>query len=180
MVEKNPFLGPEWVPLARVITTFLNKSEPGTFHLNTYGLKYSMDPHRSPYIQARWDDFGELQLEASGNLICDPQLTEDQFREMEFLGWTRPDVTPDEYQEGGHGEVNPNFVRYFTEDDDLEVVADFFLTTLITVYGIQATDYFNFGEFSIPDRVAALGGLIRLKADEGNRFGSIFGLIIER
>ena len=177
-IEPNPFLGPDWLPLVRVIRTLLNFESGRNFHLNTYGLKYNLSPDRSPYIQATWSYGGQLQLEASGNLMCDPPRTEEQFKEMEFIGWTRPESTPEEYRDGAG--LNPNFVRYYDADPDLDEVADFFLTTLTAIYGITETDYFNFGEFEVPDQVDALGGLKRLKKDDGNPNGSIFGLIVEK
>ena len=110
--------------------------------------------------------------------MCDPPLTEEQFKEMEFIGWTRPEATPEEYRDGSG--LNPNFVRYYDVDPDLDEVADFFLTTLTAIYGITETDYFNFGEVGVPDQVDALGGLKRLKKDDGNPNGSIFGLMLEK
>lgn len=179
-IDQNPFLGPTWMPLVRAIRMLLGSKSKRNFHLNTYGLKYKLSPDRSPYIQATWSYDGQLQLEASGNLMCNPPLTEEQFQEMEFIGWTRPEVTPEEYRNGEGRGLNPNFVRYYDVDPDLNEVAEFFLTTLTAIYGITETDYFNFGEASIPDQVDALGGLKRLKKDEGNPNGSIFGLIVEK
>jgi hypothetical protein len=177
MIEQNPFLGPAWMPLVRAIRMLLGSESKKNFHLNTYGLKYNLSPDRSPYIQATWSYDGQLQLEASGNLMCDPPLTEDQFKEMEFIGWTRPESTPEEYRDGVG--LNPNFVRYYDADPDLDEVADFFLTTLTAIYGITEKDFFNFGEFEIPDKVDALGGLVRLKKHEGNPHGAIVGLNAE-
>ena len=178
-IDKNPFLGPAWIPLVRAIRMLLGSESKRNFHLNTYGLKYKLDSHRSPYIQATWSYDGQLQLEASGNLSCDPELTEEQFKEMEFIGWTRPEITPEEYRNGEGGSLNPNFVRYYDVDPDLDEIAEFFLTTLTAIYGITEKDYFNFGEVGVPDQVDALGGLKRLKKDEGNPNGSIFGLMVE-
>ena len=179
MVEQNPFLGPAWLPLVRVIKSLLDAPEKKNFHLTTYGRKYNLSPYTSPYIQATWSSIGELQLEASANLICKPPLTEEQFQEMEFIGWTKPDVAPEEYSAGLSTGGNPNFVRYFERDPDLDEVAEFFLTTLTAIYGIEESDFFNFGEFDIPDKIEAMGGLRRLKKDDGNPFGAIFGLIVE-
>ena len=179
-IDNNPFLGPAWIPLVRAIRLLLNPNSKRNFHLNTYGLKYNLHPDTSPYIQATWSYDGQLQLEASGNLMCNPPLTEDQFLEMEFIGWTRPEVTPEEYRSGEGGGLNPNFVRFYEADPDLDEVAEFFLTTLTAIYGITEKDYFNFGEFEIPDKVDALGGLVRLKKDDGNPHGAIFGLIVEK
>jgi hypothetical protein len=179
MIEQNPFLGPTWMPLVRAIRMLLGSESKRNFHLNTYGLRYKLSPDRSPYIQATWSYDGQLQLEASGNLSCNPPLTEEQFQEMEFIGWTRPEITPEEYGNGEGGDLNPNFVRFYDVDPDLDEVADFFLTTLTAIYGITEKDYFNFGEVGVPDQVAALGGLIRLKKDAGNPNGSIFGLMVD-
>jgi hypothetical protein len=178
-IEPNPFLGPDWLPLVRVIRTLLNFESGRNFHLNTYGLKYNLSPDRSPYIQATWSYGGQLQLEASGNLMCNPPLTEEQFQEMEFIGWTRPEVAAEEYRSGEGRGRNPNFVRYYDPDPNLDEVADFFLTTLTAIYGITEKDFFNFCEFEIPDKVDALGGLVRLKKHEGNPHGAIFGLNAE-
>lgn len=173
-ISNNPFLGPAWVPVVAAIKMLLSDKDMDAFHFDTYAKRYGMDPDRSPYIQARWDFDGHLQLEAPGNLICDPPLTEEQFREMEFIGWTRPDVDPAGYS-SGHPSDNPNFVRYYGPDANLDEVAEFFLTTLTTVYGLEETDYFA---FETPDRVEALGGLKRLPVSEGNPDSCIFGLII--
>jgi len=178
-IDQNPFLGPVWMPLVRAIRMLLNSESGKNFHLNTYGLKYNLSPDRSPYIQATWSYDGQLQLEASGNLMCNPPLTEEQFKEMEFIGWTRPEVTAEEYRNGEGRGRNPNFVRYYDADPNLDEVADFFLTTLTAIYGITEKDFFNFGEFEIPDKVDALGGLVRLKRHEGNPHGAIFGLNVE-
>lgn len=173
-ISNNPFLGPAWVPVVAAIKMLLTDKDMDAFHFDTYAKRYGMDPDRSPYIQARWDFDGHLQLEASGNLICDPPLTEEQFREMEFIGWTRPDVDPAGYASRDPSD-NPNFVRYYGPDANLDEVAEFFLTTLTTVYGLEETDYFA---FETPDRVEALGGLKRLPISDGNPDGCIFGLII--
>ena len=93
---------------------------------------------------------------------------------MEFIGWTRPDVDPAGYGSGDPSD-NPNFVRYYGPNANLDEVAEFFLTTLTAVYGLEETDYFA---FETPDRVEALGGLKRLPVSEGNPDGCIFGLII--
>lgn len=179
-IEQNPFLGPGWLPLVRVIRTLLDFESGRNFHLNTYGLKYNLSPDRSPYIQATWSYDGQLQLEASGNLMCDPPLTEEHLKEMELIGWTSPEVTPEEYRNGKAAGRNPNFVRYYDADPNLDEVANFFLTTLTAIYGITETDYFNFGELDMPDVVDAFGGLNRLKKDQGNPNGSIFGLMVEK
>jgi hypothetical protein len=118
-IDQNPFLGPVWMPLVRAIRMLLNSESGRNFHLNTYGLKYSLSPDRSPYIQATWSYDGQLQLEASGNLMCNPPLTEEQFKEMEFIGWTRPEVTAEEYRSGEGRGRNPNFVRYYDADPNL-------------------------------------------------------------
>lgn len=55
----------------------------------------------------------------------------------------------------------------------------FFLTTLTAIYGITEEDFFNFGEFDVPEKVAALGVLRRLDKHDGNPTGSIFGLMLE-
>ena len=180
MVEQNPFLGPAWIPLVRAIRMLLGSPKKNNFHLTTYGRKYNLSPNTSPYIQATWVTDDHLQLEASGNLICNPPLNDEQLREMEFIGWTAPDVSPDEYGTQSHVGENPNFVRYFGPEPNLDEIAEFFLTTLTAIYGIQETDYFNFGEGGIPDRVDALGGLVRLEKHAGNPSGAIFGLNVER
>ncbi len=157
----------------------LGSESKKNFHLNTYGRKYNLSPDSSPYIQATWSYYGQLQLEASGNLMCNPELSEEQFKEMEFIGWTRPEVSPEEYRSGEGGGLNPNFVRYYEANPNLDEVAEFFLTTLTAIYGITEKDFFNFGEFDIPDKVDALGGLVRLKKHDGNPHGAIFGLKVE-
>lgn len=73
-IDQNPFLGPDWLPLVRVIRPLLDFESGRNFHLNTYGLKYNLSPDSSPYIQATWSYDGQLQPEASGNLLCDPPL----------------------------------------------------------------------------------------------------------
>lgn len=179
MVAENPFLGPVWLPLVKVIKMLLESPEKKNFHLTTYGRKYNLSPYTSPYIQATWSSIGELQLEASANLICDPPLSDEQFNEMEFIGWTKPEVSAVEYSAGLSQGRNPNFVRYFERELNVDDVAEFFLTTLTAIYGITEEDFFNFGEFDVPEKVAALGVLRRLDKHDGNPTGAIFGLMLE-
>lgn len=141
----NPFLGPEWMPLVDVIEhVTLSLAVEKFWVLQTYGRHYAFDPHSSPYVQAMLIPDGSLHVEMCGRNTTASSLSEKQYSELEFLGWTSP------VQDAPDLPVDaipiPNSHRVFEPGWNARAVAEFFLTTLAMVFDITAEDFFNFGE----------------------------------
>jgi hypothetical protein len=163
-IVANPFLGPQWVPLAKVIKFLIEdaKTRDTSCAMTTYGHAFGLSPDTSPYMQAVWRD-GDLHVEISGPRMVQPPLTLRQVTNLEFVGWSIND-----------SDVS-NFERVWS-DPNLTDVAEFVLTSLVSVYGIEERDFFAFGLNREPDLVDGLGQLDRLKANEGNQWRAIFAL----
>lgn len=176
MIKDNPFLGPEWEPLGLVISSLLDDLKRGSnFHVQTYGKRYGLSPHTSPYVQAAIFD-RKIQLEVAGNLMVRPELTTDDFAALEFYGWFAP-LADDELDVINlEREPNPNFSRFYSMDTDSMEIAEFILSTLIGVYQITKEDMFGFPGHDRADRVAALRKLGRIKRADGNPDGEIFAM----
>ena len=175
-VLHNPLLGPDWEPVAQVLTRLVEDVRRGRmFSVQTYMLRFGLTPYDSPYLQAILDDDDRIQMEISGNLQVTPQLSEEEYQQLEFYGWTRPEVTPEEYSAGGSG-GNPNFVRYFEKNADVVDIVEFILTTLVGVYGMIVDDFWGFDSAGQAARIAAMNKLARLKASSGNPDAVIFAL----
>ena len=178
MIADNPLLGPQWEALGHVLTSIfdrIRKHGDASFVMQTYGLKYQLSPNSSPFLQACINALGGVQLEVSANLQVMPELTPEQFKVLEFYGWTPPHDDPIEVG-GDLEDENPNFSRHFAPDADSLDIAEFALTTLVGVYEIIEDDYFGFTGPGITEKVADLRKLGRLKRHEGNPDGQIFAL----
>lgn len=175
-ISSNPLLGPQWEPVSHVLIRLLEDVRRNhLFSVQTYIRRFSLSPYASPYLQAVKDDDGNVQMELSGNLQLNPTLSEDEYVQLEFYGWTRPEVTVEEYREGD-GEGNPNFVRFYSPEDDPVNIAEFLLTSLVGVFGMQEDDFWGFPTRVTADRVHSFKKLDRLKVSDGNPNGEIFAL----
>lgn len=176
MISTNPLLGPQWEPIAHVLIRLLEDVRRGKlFSVQTYIRRCGLSPYDSPYLQAVFDDESGVQMELSGNLQVNPPLTEDEYQQLEFYGWKRPEVTPEEYQEGG-GSGNPNFVRFYAATDDPVDIAEFLLTSLVGVFGMTEQDFWGVNSRSEADRIDKLRKLGRLLHSDGNPDRLIFAL----
>ena len=173
-VIDNPLLGPDWEPLALVLSRLLEDVAAGdTLIMNTYGHRYQCDPHRSPFVQACSFNEGGIQLEIAANLMVEPKLTAEEYSIMEFYGWECPEVNPEEYSsEGG----NPNFVRYYEPGFDTAQAAEFIITSLVGVYQFTVEDFFGFENRTLADFVASLNKLDRLAGGNTNPDRVIFAM----
>lgn len=180
MIHDNPLLGPEWDALGEAIALVIKKTgKNNTFCITTYGKRYGLSPSTSPYFQGARDDFGELFIEASSNVICDPPLTDQEYEMMEFLSWDRPALDPEEFENRDfNSEANdqPNFERRFPDSVDPVDIAEFIMQTMVVVYRLTEDDFFNFGNETTSNQVDALGKLGRLKYSEGNPWRQIFAM----
>jgi len=180
LIQENPLLGPEWAALAEAIVLVIEKTgKNSTFCITTYGKRYGLSPDSSPYFQGVRDEFGELFIEASANLMCDPPLTDEEFEMMEFLSWDKPALTPDEYRNHDHRSESsnqPNFERRFPDSVSPIDIAEYMMQTMVIVYGLTEEDFFNFGGRETSDKVEALGKLGRLPSNPGNPDRHIFAM----
>jgi hypothetical protein len=183
MVVDNPFLGPQWQPLATALAGLLVRclQFEKSMVMQTFGLKYSLDPDRSPYFQAVNSERG-LLVEAASNVICNPPLTASEYQQLEFYGWTPPTQSPEEFGdenevfEYGYEEESPNFSRNFEAPFDFDAIAEAILTAMVGVYGITEDDYFGFAARGDADFVDSFHSMVRLEAHEGNPAAEIFHL----
>lgn len=169
----NPFVGPQWLGVVKAIEVLIdertfNRASP-TWTMSTYGHHYRLSTHTSPYVQAILESDGSLHVELSGNIICDPPLSERQMEHLEWIGWTRP-------SEENSG--LPNFYRIFEPGWHPRGVAARIVESLTSIMNIGEEDFFNFSE--IPGTIAKISlikELDRLKISrETNPNGSIFCL----
>jgi hypothetical protein len=164
MTFSNPFLGPAFVPLAEIIQHIIEELDDWEhFSIQTYIKSYGHDPYRSPYVQGLYEEDGSLHVELSGNLQVSPPLTEKEYEVLEFLGWTRPEVTEEEYEEGTARGI-PNFVRIYDEETPRNEIVEFILESLVLVFGLTIHDFWNFDRHTAT--VANLGKLQRLPRSE--------------
>jgi hypothetical protein len=176
MIATNPLLGPQWEPIGHVLIRLLEDVKRGRmFSVQTYIRRFSLSPYTSPFLQAIKVDGGRVQMELSGNLQLEPKLSEAEYVELEFYGWTRPEVTEAEYRESGGGS-NPNFVRFYEPTDDPVDIAEFLLVTLVGVFDMVEDDFWGFSTKAKADYVEGLKKLSRLKWSEGNPNREIFAL----
>ena len=160
-ISENPFLGPDFEDLVTVLAALLDSAKGQEFCImQTYGHKYSLNPNASPYMQAMWNK-DSLYVELAGNIICNPPLNEKQIKELEFMGWTPP------------GDGIPNFVRTY-DQPNAYLVADFVLTSLASIYGIQSDDFFSFGSPQATAFIDQMRLLDRLSSNPRNASGTIF------
>ena len=175
-VSDNPLLGPQWEPIGHVLMRLLEDVRAGhLFNVQTYVKRFSLSPYSSPYVQADVDDEGNVQLELSGNLQMNPPLSEDEYLQLEFYGWTRPEVTAEEFREED-ADGNPNFVRFYALSDDPLEIAEFILTSLVGVFDMTEDDFWGFSNKHTSDRVDAFKKLHRLAQSDGNPAREIFAL----
>lgn len=176
MIRDNPLLGPEWEELGKAIVLILDATPTDdVFCVETYSHNHSLSPSTSPYFQGNKDEFGEFFIEIAANLVCEPKLTEEQFKMMEFLSWDLPYVT-DEQPFGSLTSGSPNFERRFADDVPREVIAEAIIEALVVVYGFTDEEFFNFGGKRKTELIASNTNLGRLKTDKGNPLGQIFAL----
>jgi hypothetical protein len=174
MVRDNPFLGPDWVPLAVALAYLIGPAEGSgrKFLFQTYGHRYSVSPDQSPYVQMLFKTDGTTLVELSANLVSNPELTVEELAMLEFYGWTPPEVEPDDYRAGSGG--NPNFSREFAPGSDYINLIEFVLMSLVSVYAITLNDFWGFPEPLDANFVAAQNLLGRLKYSKSNPMQVIF------
>lgn len=174
MVANNPFLGPQWEPIAKVIAELIERAKnKDMFQVQTYGMRYGGSPYTSPFVQGRWD-IGIYEIELASNLALEPKLTDYEQQMLAFYGWEAPEATPEEYRENHTG--NPNYVRYFTPDYSSEEITEIILTTFVTVHQITEDDFWGFSTRATADWVDQMNLLGRLKYSDGNPDRVIFAL----
>jgi hypothetical protein len=162
-IAENTALGPQWIGLAQATEFILaGAKRRGSCLLQTYSHKFGLSPYSSPYMQASWDQ-DELHVELSGNIICDPPLTKNQLTELEKRGWARPN------------DDCPNFERVWAAPN-LAEVAEYVLTSMVSVMGIDDQDFFAFGNAGNANLVDELNKLDRLAQSKGNPGREIFCL----
>lgn len=172
-IRGNPFVGEQWLGVIKAIEVLIDERtfsrRNPTWTMQTYGHHYNLSPHTSPYVQAILEADGALHVELSGNIICDPPLTESQMEQLEWVGWTRP--SDDEPQ-------LPNFYRLFEPGWHPRYVAERIVESLTSIMKINEDDFFNFSEN--PETIAKIKEireLDQLKPEPGrNPNGSIFCL----
>lgn len=169
----NPFVGPQWLGVVKAIEVLIdertfNRMSP-TWTMCTYGHHYRLSTHTSPYVQAILESDGSLHVELSGNIICDPPLSERQMEQLEWIGWTRPSEENSRL---------PNFYRIFEPGWHPRGVAERIVESLTSIMNISEEDFFNFSEKpETVAKIAVIHELDRLKiSPERNPHGSIFCL----
>lgn len=181
-IEQNPLLGPEWVPLAKVLA-YLNENLFGGYRasIHCYGDRFiRRNGKGGPTIKTDWLSDGSVVVFASANDKMNPPLNALQFQELEFLGFTAPRnisgeyaIDPDEIDEVS----NAWFVKVYENAPSIAEVVEMTLVTLVLVYGVQLEGMFYFGLHSgLHEKVHALDILERYKAHSGNPEAAIFGI----
>lgn len=181
-IEKNPLLGPDWIPLAQVLK-FLNENLFGGYRasIHCYGDRFiRRNGKGGPTIKVDWLSDGSVVVFASANDKVNPPMNELQFKELEFLGFTAPKSTsggyaidPDEIDESS----NSWFVKIFEDAPSIAEVVEMTLVTLVLVYAVQLEGMFYFGlHKGLHERVHELDLLERYKAHSGNPEAAIFGI----
>ena len=172
---ENPNLGPTWLPMAEAFdlmsADLSTRSE--VWVVNTLLKSNNFSPDNTPYTQALLGYNGTLLVEVSGRL-AQKDMSEEDLKVLEFIGWTVPDLQEDE---NDIAEGLPNPYRLFELGWGSFQVAAFVLETLITVYGFRETDYLDFPAGSLTAKIAKLGTLERVKIHPGNPAGTLFRLI---
>ena len=172
--EQNPLLSWEWVYLVRALELLLGVArDHRSVCLQTHTHKHGLRPSTSPYVQFRHNGTGGWVVEVSGNLVVRPELDALEVAQMEYFGWTRPEVNAGDFEAGAGG--NPNFSRDI-DDATPKEVAWWIVTTLYMVYGVEKRDFFAVEIPFVVTMLAEANFLARLTPTKNNPFGYIFCL----
>ena len=177
MDKRHSLVGKEWNPLKEVIVHLIHRVivvHSAEFH--TYRQVSDRKPTRSPavYFDAAND---MIHVEISGNVICDPPLTDDDMFKLKLLGWTTPTVTAEEFlDENGFGGL-PNVSRDFSPMTDFAQIADEIVAALVVAYQLHIADGFFFGwADDIAEEIDGLGVLDRHAATAKNSKRRVFSI----
>ena len=177
MISDNPLLGPDWEPLGHVIVKLLEDFAKGdTFCLRTCLLYYGNNSVTSPQFDVAFDEPGKFVLELTGNLYLRPQISEQMVETLEFYGWTKPDIDPEDWNESEEPAGRPDFSRSYITKTEPSEIAEFIVTTLVGVFGMQLTDFIAFADKASATKVDAMKKLGRLKRYENNTEALIFAM----
>lgn len=177
MAQNHNLVGKEWNPLKEAIVHLLHRVivlHSAEFH--TYRQVSGRKPTRSPGVFL--DSVNDMiHVEISGNVICDPPLTDDDMLKLQMLGWTTPTVTAEEFlDENGFGGL-PNVSRDYSPTVDFEQIADEIVAALVVSYQLHIADGFFFGwAEGIAEEIDGLGLLDRLDATEKNPKRRVFSI----
>ena len=177
MDKPHSLVGKEWNPLKEVVAHLIHRvivTNEAEFY--TYRQVSARQATRSPgvFFDAR-DEL--VHVEISGNVVCEPPLTEDDFLKLQILGWHTPTVTAEAFlDENGFGGL-PNVSRDFSPMTDFAQIADEIVAALVVAYQLQLSDSFFFGwEKGIEDEIDGLGVLKRQAATEKNTKRRVFSI----
>lgn len=177
MDKRHSLVAAEWDPLKKVIVHLLHRVIAlHTAELYTYRQVSERRPTRSPAVF--FDAVNEMfHIEISGNVVCDPPLTDDDMLKLKMLGWSTPTVTADEFlDENGFGGL-PNVSRDYSPMTDFAVIADEIVAALVVAYRLQVGDGFFFGwAKGIEDEIDGLAVLVRDQASEKNAKRRVFSI----
>ena len=177
MEKHHDLAGKEWNPLKEVIVHLIHRVivlHSAEFY--TYRQVSNRKATRSPgvFFDAS-DDL--IHVEISGNVVCDPPLTQDDFIKLQILGWSTPTVTAEEFlDENGFGGL-PNVSRDFSPLTDFAQIADEVVAALVMAYQLDIADNFFFGPTKgIEDEIDGLGLLERHAATDKNAKRRVFSI----
>lgn len=177
MDKRHNLVPAEWDPLKKVIVHLLHRVIAlHTAELYTYRQVSERKPTRSPAVF--FDAVDEMfHIEISGNVVCDPPLTDDDMLKLKMLGWSTPTVTADEFlDENGFGGL-PNVSREYSPMTDFAVIADEIVAALVVAYQLQVGDGFFFGwAEGIAEEIDGLGLLDRQAATAKNSKRRVFSI----
>lgn len=148
-ILENPFLGPNWMPLIDAFESVTEAfiARQGFITIDMFARRSNLQPAGSPYLQWLYETDNSLHVELSGNLKMDPPLSERAMLELEFLGWTVPDLRAktDEGEFADEYDGLPNPFRVFDVEYSLFEAMALTVEALVSVYGVIEEDLYVFG-----------------------------------
>jgi hypothetical protein len=178
----NPFLGEQWLPLARVIRYIIKKRPTGEdFYMRLYGPQFKEASFfkGGPIVTVRKTYDGDFVLTISANEDVNPPLDWNQFKMMQFLGFDPPigfdgdfAVDPKRHR----GDSYPYFNAVLNKAPSVNKTIEHMLVALVCVFQCGEQSRFYFGDnIALTRLVHKLDELDRYKSWPGNPKAEIFG-----
>ncbi len=164
-VLDNPFLGPDWLPLAEAVAGVLATEGSVPLHCCMFGKSCADGSHGGPRFKIQFLSDGKTLYRVSANDVLTKRLTKADYENMEFLGFTAPKTDEGELaiRKNSKSDLySKYFVRVDEDQPSFEDAAAFALGTLAWLFNCEPGNRYHFG---ISERqiaaVEALGVLER-------------------
>lgn len=147
-VFHNPFLGPEWMPIAYTALAVLNEHNSLPLHCCYLG-SVCEQWHAGPKISIQILSDGQILMKVSANDSLSRELDKRAYEEMEFLGFITPRTDNGEYalkRKSRSSLYDKQFVRLFDPGTTNEHLISVALNILSYIFKCEAHHRYHFGK----------------------------------